>query len=278
MLSPRKTQIIGKQKMGFTLIELLVVIAIIAILAAILFPVFAKAREKAREISCLSNLNQLGLACMQYTQDNDEHMPCSWTGSPFISRPDPGPPQCYKWMDQIQPYTKSTQIFHCPDDNGNTLTNGQHTTGQYVPFMNLPAGGNQLNYGSYAMNSAYWGGDLPHEYRGPGNNEANGIGEALSDLQAPSETIWIADGDDAYQLDWPELNSPGVITQDGVKSFGWIGNSGNGTEGSIYFRHGDHDRTTILFTDGHAKAWNLGQIMAKDPTNSYYYHFTMKGS
>ena len=64
------------RKSGFTLIELLVLIAIIAILAAILFPVFAKVREKARQISCLSNMKQLGLGFAQYTQDNDEAYPC----------------------------------------------------------------------------------------------------------------------------------------------------------------------------------------------------------
>ena len=69
-----------RRRQGFTLIELLVVIAIIAILAAILFPVFAKAREKARQISCTSNMKQLGLAFMQYQQDNDEVLPNDGSG------------------------------------------------------------------------------------------------------------------------------------------------------------------------------------------------------
>lgn len=88
---------------GFTLIELLVVIAIIAILAAILFPVFAKAREKARQTSCLSNLKQLGLALMQYTQDYDGDMPGSWWNNN-----NPG------WFDAIQPYCKNLQVGRCP--------------------------------------------------------------------------------------------------------------------------------------------------------------------
>ena len=89
---------------GFTLIELLVVIAIIAILAAILFPVFAKAREKARQIACVSNLRQIGLAEMQYQQDNDERFPTSW------AKEFPGDPNFF-----IQPYMKNTDVLVCPD-------------------------------------------------------------------------------------------------------------------------------------------------------------------
>jgi prepilin-type N-terminal cleavage/methylation domain-containing protein/prepilin-type processing-associated H-X9-DG protein len=94
---------------GFTLIELLVVIAIIVILAAILFPVFARARENARRASCQSNLKQIGLGFMQYTQDYDEQMPLqnAWSGT------NPSPHQA------VQPYIKSAQIFDCPS---NTIT------------------------------------------------------------------------------------------------------------------------------------------------------------
>lgn len=92
-------------KKGFTLIELLVVIAIIAILAAILFPVFAKVREKARQTSCLSNEKQLGLAFIQYAQDYDETFPKDTNGG-FGNG----------WAGQIYPYAKSTGVFACPDD------------------------------------------------------------------------------------------------------------------------------------------------------------------
>lgn len=128
-----------KDRKGFTLIELLVVIAIIAILAAILFPVFAKAREKARQISCLSNEKQIGLAFMQYVQDNDECYP---------TRPYLFP---NGWAGQTGAYTKSAGIYVCPDDPTTTTVAGwfpvsysynsnlglslQHPIGRIGPIM-----------------------------------------------------------------------------------------------------------------------------------------------
>ncbi|MDR3710148.1 MAG: DUF1559 domain-containing protein [Capsulimonadaceae bacterium] len=95
-----------RRNLGFTLIELLVVIAIIAILAAILFPVFATAREKARQTACASNLKQIGLAIVQYEQDADEFPPngCSRAGG------------AEGWAGQIFPYVKSKAVYVCPDD------------------------------------------------------------------------------------------------------------------------------------------------------------------
>lgn len=124
-----------KTSKGFTLIELLVVIAIIAILAAILFPVFARARENARRSSCMSNLKQIGLGFMQYTQDYDERFPHAF-GYTDVAQTSPatdatpGRPATQfatnfpsglvtngvTWMDLIFPYVKSTQIFICPSN------------------------------------------------------------------------------------------------------------------------------------------------------------------
>jgi len=106
------------RKKGFTLIELLVVIAIIAILAAILFPVFARAREKARQSSCMSNLKQLGLALSAYTVDYDEKFVYDYyaygTGiSPGAILTSP-----LSWVAPTAPYIKNTQIFRCPSGTG----------------------------------------------------------------------------------------------------------------------------------------------------------------
>ena len=110
------------RKRGFTLIELLVVIAIIAILAAILFPVFQKVRENARRTSCLSNLKQVGLAVTQYYQDSDEKGPSGWDGYG----------RCSGWAWQVYPYVKSTGAFACPDD-----TNGGKGVSSYGMNANL---------------------------------------------------------------------------------------------------------------------------------------------
>ena len=109
---------------AFTLIELLVVIAIIAILAAILFPVFAQAREKARQTSCLSNMKQMNLAVMQYVQDYDETLPlcefltgATWSGASVTTPADvfghTPTRDCY-WSNSISPYLKNYQVYLCP--------------------------------------------------------------------------------------------------------------------------------------------------------------------
>lgn len=110
---------------AFTLIELLVVIAIIAILAAILFPVFARARENARRTSCLSNLKQMGLGLMQYTQDYDETYPCTGDTGYGGENGGNGNAQTASWRQKLQPYVKSTQVFVCPSNPNNTVTSDQ---------------------------------------------------------------------------------------------------------------------------------------------------------
>jgi prepilin-type N-terminal cleavage/methylation domain-containing protein/prepilin-type processing-associated H-X9-DG protein len=140
-----------KKRSGFTLIELLVVIAIIAILASILFPVFARARENARRSSCLSNVKQIGLGFMQYTQDYDEKFPPAFgytDAAMTVARVDgtPGTPSQkfgldfggagvitngVTWMDMIFPYVKSVQIFVCPSERSTSVNTVNPWTPRY---------------------------------------------------------------------------------------------------------------------------------------------------
>jgi prepilin-type N-terminal cleavage/methylation domain-containing protein/prepilin-type processing-associated H-X9-DG protein len=114
-------------KRAFTLIELLVVIAIIAILAAILFPVFAKAREAARATTCRSNMKQILTGCMMYSQDYDEKMLSSWANYTVNGND-------VHWMGMILPYTKNTGIYQCPSFNRATEPNPINP--QYTSYGN----------------------------------------------------------------------------------------------------------------------------------------------
>ncbi|MDR3707699.1 MAG: DUF1559 domain-containing protein [Capsulimonadaceae bacterium] len=127
------------RRAGFTLIELLVVIAIIAILAAILFPVFATAREKARQASCASNEKQLGVAFLQYTQDYDEMVPAGTNYWASFCGTNTG----QGWAWELYPYLKSAGVFACPDDNvpdAAVTAGGVTTTVSYAVNMNLAFG------------------------------------------------------------------------------------------------------------------------------------------
>jgi prepilin-type N-terminal cleavage/methylation domain-containing protein/prepilin-type processing-associated H-X9-DG protein len=152
-----------KGKMGFTLIELLVVIAIIAILAAILFPVFAQAREAARKSSCQSNLKQLGTAIAMYATDYDNKLVTGggdcFGGMPGCSRSAPTPTQQWQWV--IQPYVKNWALFKCPSDPRN--------------IQNIPV--------SYSVNNI---GLTDPSWSASGTNE--------SALNAPAETITLMEG------------------------------------------------------------------------------------
>ena len=125
-----------KAKRGFTLIELLVVIAIISILAAILFPVFARARENARRASCQSNLKQIALGIHQYVQDHDERYPLVWAdhnNNGLFTTPEIG------WVDALNPYLKSRQIFQCPSET-NSPTANSYAYGYSDYFYNWALG------------------------------------------------------------------------------------------------------------------------------------------
>jgi prepilin-type N-terminal cleavage/methylation domain-containing protein/prepilin-type processing-associated H-X9-DG protein len=147
---------------AFTLIELLVVIAIIAILASILFPVFGRARENARRSSCQSNLKQIGLGILQYTQDYDEKYPMCRTNNTIVDgtlRND------VPWQYTVQPYVKSRQLFKCPSIRNDVWLNN---TGSTILSSYMANGTGLFNGsapndfgGERPMNDTYKGGGLP---------------------------------------------------------------------------------------------------------------------
>lgn len=249
---------------GFTLIELLVVIAIIAILASILLPVFATARERARQSSCANNLKQIGTACVAYEQDFDEIMPQSWMGNNGYQASDPTPTSLkFKWMDEIYPYVKAVGVFSCPDDSGQ---NG--STGKYIPLAQL-APNDDTHYGSYGMNSSYWGIASPN--KGPGNSPAFN----LATLQAPATTILAGDGSGSYQIDW-QTGNPAPTLVGGLPE---LGNTGGGRQdGAMAFRHNGNSYANAVFCDGHVKAQNPTTATQLGPVSNQYVQFIMAGN
>jgi prepilin-type N-terminal cleavage/methylation domain-containing protein/prepilin-type processing-associated H-X9-DG protein len=159
------TKYYKKQRRAFTLIELLVVIAIIAILAAILFPVFAKAREKARQITCASNEKQLGIAVLAYVQDYDEHFPCGGAGNNGFTN--------NGWAGQLYSYVKSTGAFHCPDDPTSPSQATQSENGANVTVTMVPV--------SYAINLCFSYGQY------------NGYYQMIGGLNAPASTVLLTE-------------------------------------------------------------------------------------
>ncbi len=214
---------------GFTLIELLVVIAIIAILAAILFPVFARARENARRSSCQSNLKQISLGMFQYLQDYDERFPQAIGTVPYTVG---GPPT--GWADSIQPYLKSLQIYQCPSE----------TT---PPTEDAGSGATTTSYTDYFYNAQLsWN----------GTNYRTGISQAA--LESSSLTISLGDGNGATSNSTARFRTIG-----GDPTNGCIGNTTDtqppqpaaaGLAGTLCGGGERHLEGIVLaFTDGHVK-------------------------
>jgi len=153
---------ITKSRKAFTLIELLVVIAIIAILAAILFPVFATAREKARMTACVSNEKQIGIGLLQYVQDYDETYPCAYDYWGY---------QGVGWFYQIYPYVKSIGVIQCPSDSNAGDSKGW-SYGFNSNLIRCNSGG---THATYDAKNASWANE---------NNPA-----IMSQLTSPTKTI-----------------------------------------------------------------------------------------
>ena len=262
---------------GFTLIELFVVIAIIAILAAILFPVFARARENARRASCQSNLKQIGLGIAQYTQDYDERGPQNafgtYNGNATLSTQ-------YFWHDAIYPYIKSVQVYVCPS-HGYTSGQGPVTD----TFVQTATGVTRLSISAskvvyYADNNTYHNGVACDDSCTPAQANAASPGYPkvntpfakdvhIGRLEAPAQTILLMDSDNNILQ-----SSSGRDIDDDLRG----DPATNATTAQIY-RH--FLTADVLFADGHVKAMNQGAVTqthvvpnTQSGTTKVYYLFT----
>ena len=222
----------SNRKSAFTLIELLVVIAIIAILAAILFPVFARARENARRSSCQSNLKQIGLGILQYTQDYDEKYPMRvWGGAGGDIE------EANSWRRASYPYIKSAQVFSCPSNTRNADDANDSTDARMAI---LPAGSPRFKR-SYAINATgNVGGTTPSEYFS---------GNSLSAIADSAGTILV--GEYSGGFPYIPLRDP---------------DSRNFNDAAITFQ-GHLGTDNFLFCDGHVKSMKV--TATATPTNMW---------
>ena len=208
-----------RRRDGFTLIELLVVIAIIAILAAILFPVFARARENARKATCQSNLKQLGSAMMMYSQDYDEMIcPC------YMYQGVWGDVSQLDWFDDLLlPYTKNREVVICP-------SGFYDETGFSAPRNHWRNGTKPMSYGYNHVDPGYW--TMTPSFAGKYGLRM----VSTAAIQDPSGTIWL------FDAHGPELWNEA--------------NTDYGTWSLPANRH--NDSFNVLYADGHVKTVRIG--------------------
>lgn len=237
---------LSRKKYGFTLIELLVVIAIIVILAAILFPVFSRARENARRTSCLSNTRQLGLAFHQYFQDYDEQFPLlgKKVGADSLA------PVETSWFFTMQSYIKSTQMLRCPSDTSNTWVADADWHNSSV--THLPDGVTRARRSSYTLN-----GYLP---QGNSNPTQGGNFPHIASIQKTSEVIFLSESPTNFNGNYFHAhtwNPP-------VSASHWVV-AKNRPDDLAYDRH--LEGFNAAFLDGHAKFVRWEQAWAnRDPS------------
>ena len=245
-----------RKRRAFTLIELLVVIAIIAILAAILFPVFAQARDKARSASCMSNMKQLGLAFMQYVQDSDETMPL--VAYSMWDRRSP------HWSDLVFPYVKETGVYNCPSDPQDSPDS--QDTHRYVHPPESRNGGFD-EYGSYLYNFyARWDGaprcNGPYPIEDPADAKYNRQG-TLANIAVPASTLLLAES--------TRSNGSGLLYGDR-----WANDKVDmganppyfGFNGGYYTIRAFHQRrANIAFCDGHVKPMSPDALAQRNGAN-----------
>jgi prepilin-type N-terminal cleavage/methylation domain-containing protein len=200
------------KRAGFTLIELLVVIAIIAILAAILFPVFAQAREAARKATCISNTKHLGLGTMMYVQDYDEMYPCNSWDTPPINTADndtgnAGFLSATQWVWRIMPYIKNKQIFVCPSDpNSKSGWTGYDTTPGCDGAWGVPTpisyGHNQHLFGYGGAPAIGQCGPGPCCFGPPPDWAVSYQPQSLAAVPSPASTYMLGDYARGYMETW----------------------------------------------------------------------------